>query len=288
MASKDTPQENTDDMSIDELSAAIDAHMTEIDKPKLKKKPAAKTSIKNEPTPAAEKKEEPKEEPKDEGGHTKIAVKHAYVSKKDKKNSAALPDKEKSQVIHTSNVKLKPISEADKDIAKPATKTKSDIVDVVVKTPEKTKEPKEAAQKVEVKSKELAPEKPAKQEVKETVEKPVAKPEPEKQIETVEKPVIKPETTQAIPPAQRTNSADDLSAQMPTAKPSEAPADIPEGETMKTFDTKQYHIPIKASHHHRKGGSFKVFIAVLAVILATVYVLNELDIIDIAEFISAY
>ena len=79
MADSKTPQEQTDDMSIDELSAAIDAHMDEIEKPAPKKLAAKivatpKTKVKT----SAKKSSEPK--PKEEGG-TKIAVKHSYVSK---------------------------------------------------------------------------------------------------------------------------------------------------------------------------------------------------------------
>ncbi len=280
MASKDTPQEeSTDDMSIDELSAAIDAHMDEIDKPKPKKKKAIpKKTTKDEAVPVAKKKA--KEEAG--GDETKIAVKHAYVSKKGDKSEATLPEKEKSQITHTSNVKLKPLGEADKEAPGPATnKPKADTIDVVVKTPAKIVEPKEAV-------KETEPDQGEETETVETTED-EAKEEPEQteSVETKEKPVIKPEPPNPETTPQQQNSTAALDAQMPSAKPVEATPAASEGEALKTFDTKQYHIPIKAGHHHRAGGSFKVFIAVLAVILATIYVLSELEIIDLAALVSA-
>lgn len=289
MASKDTPQEeSTDDMSIDELSAAIDAHMDEIDKPKPKKKKTIpKATKKSVPTPVAKKKEEPKEKAKEEDGgdETKIAVKHAYVSKKGDKGEATLPEKEKSQITHTSNVKLKPLGEADKKASGTATnKPKADTIDVVVKTPAKIAEPKEDVKETE----------PDPEEETETVEatKDEAKeegsgPEQTEPVETKEKPVIKSEPLKPETAPQQQSSTAALDAQMPSAKPVEATPAASEGEALKTFDTKQYHIPIKAGHHHRAGGSFKVFIAVLAMILATIYVLSELEIIDLAALVSA-
>jgi len=288
MASKETPQENTEDMSIDELSAAIDAHMDEISKPKPKKKKTApKATKKSVPTPVAKKKEEPKEKAEEEASEeTKIAVKYAYISKQGEKSKPTLPEKEKNQVTHTSNVKLKPLSEVDEETSESKTtnKPKADTVDIVVKTPSKSKlkeEPKEEVTEAE-------PELEEETEVVDTSEEEVKeeRSEPTEPIETREKPVIKPETPKSETMPQPTNDISTLDAQIPSAKPTGETTIAPEGEALKTFDTKQYHIPIKASHHHRAGGSFKVFIAVLAVILATIYVLSELEIIDLAALVS--
>lgn len=280
-------------MSIDELSAAIDAHMTEISKSKSKKKSTPKTSVESEPTPASSEKQESKdesnEEATDDEGQTKINVKHAYVTKKSQKSSASLPKEEKSQITHTSNVELKPISKTEKEESKTGGGANKSTVDVVVKTPSKVKmsraEPTEETQEGASEPPEIVQETAGETtEVAEEELREKQKPD-ETPLETVEKPVIKTETPEPTPVVRRGNSTDELDAQIPVTKPRED-TETYEGEKLKTFDTKQYHIPIKASHHHRRGGSFKVFIAVMAVILATIYVLSELDIIDLASLVA--
>lgn len=161
------------------------------------------------------------------------------------------------------------------------------MVDVVVKQTsepkptepktEKAESPKEVdkaqeEKKVEKESLEVESEKP-----KETE----AKPEPE---ESPEKKEVKSKPAAAAAP-KRSNKIEELSAQIGDSKEKEEAETPPKSDTLKAFDTKQYHIPIKPSHHHRAGSSFMVFAAVLAGILAVVFVLNELEIIDLAALV---
>lgn len=305
MADKEASQElDEPDMSIDELSAAIDAHMADLSKKKKTKKKATepkepeeklteknpetskeeKVEVKTEP----EKKEVKEEEPKEET-ETKVAVKRSYVSKSADTNSATVQDEEKGNLAQTAKVKLAPISNKSEEPKEKETKkedepVKTSMVDVVVKReeekkikpptkkPEPKEEPKEGKLKSQEEEKERVEEKPDPKEIEPKPKQ--EEKQPEEKPEAKETPVIK-----------NNNSIDELTTQMAAQK--EAPK-LEEPETLKTFDTKQYHIPIKPSRHHRRGSSFMVFIAVFAAILAVVYVLNELEIIDIAELISSY
>ncbi len=278
MTTTKTPQETQNDMSIDELSAAIDAHMVDIEKPKPKRK------LTNKKAKTEDKEKTPQEVTDEHGGEedgTAIAVnqKHSYVSKNKSKNNKAPPKEEKSQITHTSNVVLKPLSESVKkeNKAKPRSQSKTTMTDIVVRT---VPSEKVATQNTEEKSEETEAEQPkTTEDVEEAKNKPPEKKlEPTKLVETEEKPVIKKES-----PSNR--DADELNSQIASSKFNKAEPTTEEGEALKTFDTKQYHIPLKTSHHHRKNSSLKVFIVVLAVILATIYVLNELEIIDLVSLV---
>ncbi len=274
MTAKDTPQDNNDeDMSIDELSAAIDAHMDEIaTRPKLMEKPASKTIVENEPASTIKKQEQSKEV----AGDIKIVTRNAYV-KKDEKTSIASPGKGESQTMLVSNTKLKPIGESANDTVKVMPKpTARSIVDVVVRPPLKTKESKKIQDQPMTEELQLKQREPAKEE---------AEAAPKKKLEP-EKPVIKTLPSNPVLAEQSPGNTDELEAQIPNAKSTEGTIGASGGEALKTFDTKQYHVPIKISHHHRQSGSIKVFIAVLVVILATAYVLSELEIIDLASLVA--
>ncbi len=299
MTNKDAPQENTEDMSIDELSAAIDAHMDAIQKPKSKKKTPKAPAKKTTKTATSAKKEvedveeDAKENIEEDAGGTKVAVKHSYVSKVGNKDNTTPSEEESGMVTQTSKVELKPISDQEEEkedleiekepAAKPA--VKKTTMDIMVKK----KKPAESTSVAETDEDEPEVGSQVKEDAdEEKVDEPDAAEveieESDSPVETKEKPVIKTENTKLTPIPKRGNELDELSAQLPDTEAKAAM--VPEGEALKTFDTKQYHIPIKASRHHRRGSSFKVFIVVLAAILATVYVLSELEIIDLAALVS--
>lgn len=308
MADKETPQKlDEPEMSIDELSAAIDAHMTDLSKKKKSKKkttkpkePEEKPSEVETETPKEEKievktkpkKKEVEEQESNEETETKVTVKRSYVSKSADKNSTTVPSEEKGSIAQTAKVKLAPISkkseqakEAKEDKEEKTSQEdespKTSMVDVMVNK-------KDEEEKTESPTKEPKPiQKPDKEkdETEETQTKKIEdEPKPREKISETKEETKSPEAKET-PVIKNSNSIDDLTSQMPAKK--EAPK-LEEPETLKTFDTKQYHIPIKPSRHHKRGSSFMVFVAVFAALLAVIYVLNELEIIDIAELISSY
>ncbi len=296
------PKSNTSDMTIDELSEAIDAHMENVTSTPTKPKEEQPTM--DEKVEAAIKKVAKTEIPtaKPDIKSSKIKVKKSgYITKVEEKPKTDAPAREPDGRIATSNRDIKPVKRAvsskkSPEQASPPTSvktpepTKVKMVDVVVKTT-KTSTPKPLI--VEPKSEKspisitkdppepVTEQKPPAQ----RIEKPVSIKEEFPKVRATEP--VKEETVADTKPKneaaklpQSSNVADELSAQIvEKKKPEEKPA---KGDTLKTFDTKQYHIPIKPSSHHRAGSSFMVFAAVLAAILATVFVLNELEIIDLA------
>ena len=111
-------------------------------------------------------------------------------------------------------------------------------------------------------------------------------------LDTPDKSGCKEEPAKADEPAaQPENYIDKLARQIETKEDrekqakeaAEAKKSGPAKDSAYLFDSKQYHIPIKAKNHRRRGNSLNVFLALLAAILATLYVLNELDIINLVD-----
>lgn len=305
------PKSDVSDMSIDELSAAIDAHMETVASVSAKpKKATEKDPTIDEKVEAAVKKisknEVPAKKPAKKQPVTrqsKIAVKKSeYITKADEKpKTESTAPSEPSGRISAGKRDLKPVSKntiPEKSINKPVpTKVAKTlepqkgrmVQDVIAQKPADT-----AASKPVSTERSVAPEAaPATKETQPLNKSPVRQapkeesPSNSEENQSVAKSSISsiektaPEHEVVANSSNNSPPPDDLSAQIVEQKaPDKATNDA---NTLKTFDTKQYHIPIKPSRHHRAGSSFMVFIAVLATILATVYVLTELEIIDLAS-----
>lgn len=289
-------------MSIDELSAAIDAHMDNVESVSVK--PNKPQPTMDEKVEAAIKKVAKTEvstpEPSNKSSKIKVR-KNSYISKaKEETNKSDAPSKEPDGRISAGKRDIKPATDTTASVSKSSRQTKSlspaesaelakgKIVDVVVKTTETSPQKKTpATPKPSMVSSDPAKTEPAVE--KKIVTPPVSAKEETPKVETKTtapapstKSEPKVETKPANPP-KKNAPVDNLASQIVEKKSSEKmPA---KSDTLKTFDTKEYHIPIKPSRHHRAGSSFMVFAAVFAAILAVVYVLNELEIIDLVELL---
>jgi len=303
----ETRKTDVPDMSIDELSAAIDAHMQDVKVAPKKAEEPKPTSV-NPPTTVTKTTARPDIVASQQNSKSsKIETKKdGYIGKSgDSPEESKQVATESDGLVSSGTVELKPIDHNTPNSLPKVEPQTSDapkapgekIADVVArKIPINTEQKQQSAvpPPVEPAKKSTAvsesDEKKSVPEEVEPIQSPVVAPilaaaetktvakEPETENHFEKEPVTAPTT---LPKGG--NDIEELSAQI--VENEELKEDEPKSDTLRTFDTKQYHIPIKPSHHHRAGSSFMVFAAVLAAILATLYVLNELEIIDLAALL---
>ena len=279
----DAKEIDASSMSPDELQKAIEEQAKSATKKPAKAKPASKDSsaaaASPEPEPAVIPEPEPDPDPEPEAEAVKVKVsktRSAISSAKAKdKTNAEKPEPEAKKaskpVISTHTQKIiERRDEPEKETAPKTAPSAASASGRKVEAPKKDETVKDKAESTKPEVSNKAPD-------KEPISKDAGKSSPAEK--TQEAPVDAKGTT-----AYSSTSIDNLARQLggEQAKTPLEEAEALQQQKLKTFDSNQYHLPIKPNSHHSAGKDFVYYFIILVFLAGAIaYVSSALGLVDI-------